>query len=81
MKIIHRYITSDFVISLLMTVGIFTFVMCSAAIVKAIDLMTRGLSGLGDSPGVHVQHAVHPFLLDSHERDDDDAAALQPVVV
>jgi len=32
-------------LSFLVTLAVFTFVMCSAAIFKAIDLMARGLSG------------------------------------
>jgi len=46
MGIIHRYVTRDFLVSFFMTLSIFTFIMCAAAIVKAIDLMARGVSGV-----------------------------------
>jgi len=45
MTIIHRYLTKDFLITFSMTLLVFTFVMTAATIVKAIDLMARGVSG------------------------------------
>lgn len=46
MDIITRYISKDYLVTFLMTVTVFTFVMCVGAVVKAIDLMARGISGV-----------------------------------
>lgn len=45
MRIIHRYLTNDYLITFLITVSLFTFVMTAGALVKAIDLLARGISG------------------------------------
>ncbi len=45
MRILDRYIIRDYLITLLLTVFIFSFVMCVGSLVKAIDLMSRGISG------------------------------------
>jgi lipopolysaccharide export system permease protein len=44
MRILNRYVTVDFLVTFSMTVLVFTFVMCGAAFIKAIDLMSRGVS-------------------------------------
>ena len=46
MRTINRYIGSDFLASFIMTLLVFTFVMCLSAVVKAIDLLARGMSGV-----------------------------------
>ncbi len=45
MKILHRYIAKDWLVIFGMTLLIFTFVMYIGAVIKAIDLMSRGVSG------------------------------------
>ncbi|MBU1693944.1 MAG: LptF/LptG family permease [Verrucomicrobia bacterium] len=45
MRTINRYIGSDFLASFIMTLLVFTFVMTLSAVVKAIDLLARGVSG------------------------------------
>ena len=45
MKILHRYMAKDFVITFLVTLLVFTFVMYIGAVVKAIDLVSRGVPG------------------------------------
>jgi lipopolysaccharide export system permease protein len=45
LDIISRYVTRDFLVTLLLTLAVFTFVMCVGAIIKAIDLFAKGLSG------------------------------------
>lgn len=46
MRVIHRYIASDFLVMFLVTLLVFTFVMCLSAVIKAIDLLARGVSGM-----------------------------------
>jgi len=46
MRTLNRYIGWDFLASFLMTLAVFTFVMCLSAVVKAIDLLARGMSGV-----------------------------------
>ncbi len=45
MRVINRYIAHDFLITFTLTLMVFTFVMCVGAVVKAIDLLARGVSG------------------------------------
>jgi lipopolysaccharide export system permease protein len=45
-RVLNRYIGWDFVKSFLLTVLVLTFVMYIGTVVKAIDYMTRGISGL-----------------------------------
>lgn len=45
MKTIYRYLAKDFLITFLITLLVFTFVMYIAAVLKAIDLMSRGVDG------------------------------------
>ncbi len=45
MRIINKLMIRDYVVTFAMTLLIFTFVMCLGAIVKAIDLIARGVSG------------------------------------
>lgn len=44
MRILNRYIATDYLVTFVMTVLVFTFVMSVGTIVKAIDLMSRGIS-------------------------------------
>ncbi len=44
MNILTRYITRDYVVTFLMTIMVFTFVMCVGTVIKAIDLISRGVS-------------------------------------
>ncbi|MBP7830802.1 MAG: LptF/LptG family permease [Kiritimatiellae bacterium] len=46
MRTLNRYIGSDFLASFIMTLAVFTFVMTLSAVVKAIDLLARGMSGV-----------------------------------
>ena len=46
MRIINKYLFHDFLTTLVMTLLVFTFVMYVGAIIKAIDLLSRGVSGL-----------------------------------
>ncbi|MGD9872654.1 MAG: LptF/LptG family permease [Kiritimatiellia bacterium] len=41
---LSKYIATDFLITFFMTLLIFTFVMCVGAMIKAIDLLARGVS-------------------------------------
>ena len=45
MRVLNKYIVYDFLITFILTVMIFTFIMCVGAVVKAIDLLARGVSG------------------------------------
>jgi lipopolysaccharide export system permease protein len=45
-RVLNRYIGWDFFKSFLLTVAVLTFVMYIGTVVKAIDYMTRGVSGL-----------------------------------
>jgi lipopolysaccharide export system permease protein len=45
LRVLNKYIVQDFLITFIMTVMIFTFIMCVGAVVKAIDLLARGVSG------------------------------------
>lgn len=46
MRVLNRYLMSDFFVTFGMTLLVFTFVMSLGAVVKAIDLGARGVSGL-----------------------------------
>ena len=46
MNIIDKYLSSDFLAAFLLTLLVITFVMCLGVVVRAIDLMARGVSGL-----------------------------------
>lgn len=46
MRVLNRYLMSDFFATFGMTILVFTFVMSLGAVVKAIDLGARGVSGL-----------------------------------
>lgn len=46
MRILNKYIAHDFIAAFLLTLVIFTFVMCVGSVVKAIDLLARGVSGV-----------------------------------
>jgi len=45
-RTLNRYIGSDFLASFVLTLAVFTFVMTLSAVVKAIDLLARGMSGV-----------------------------------
>lgn len=45
MKTIHGYVGKDFLVIFLITLLVFTFVMYVGAVLKAIDLMSRGVDG------------------------------------
>lgn len=44
MKTIHRHISADFLVTFVMTLLVFTFVMCIGVIFKANDLLSRGVA-------------------------------------
>ena len=46
MRVVDKYIISDFIATFVMTLLIFTFVMCVGTVIRAIDLLVRGVSGL-----------------------------------
>ena len=46
MRVLERYLFKTFVVVFALTLSVFTFVMCLGAVVKAIDLLARGVSGL-----------------------------------
>lgn len=43
MRIIHRYITTDFLVTFVVTLVVFTFVMCISLIFRVNDLLVRGV--------------------------------------
>ena len=45
MRVLNKYIVHDFLVTFILTVMIFTFIMCAASVLKAIDLLARGVSG------------------------------------
>ncbi len=45
MRVLNRYLLQDYFVIFAMTLLIFTFVMCLGAIVRAVDLAARGISG------------------------------------
>ncbi len=46
MSILHRYIARDYALTFVLTIVVFTFVLSVGALVRVIDLMARGASGL-----------------------------------
>ncbi len=44
MRVLNRYLLRDYLVIFLMTLLVFTFVMCVGAVIKAIDLVARGVS-------------------------------------
>ena len=45
MRVLNKYLLQDYLVIFGLTLLIFTFVMCLGAIVKAVDLAARGISG------------------------------------
>jgi lipopolysaccharide export system permease protein len=45
LRVLNKYIVHDFIVTFILTVMIFTFIMCIGAVMKAIDLLARGVSG------------------------------------
>lgn len=45
MRVLDRYLLRTFLVTFALTLSVFTFVMCLGAVVKAIDLLARGVSG------------------------------------
>lgn len=43
MRVLNRYLLHDYFVTFLMTLLIFTFVMCVGAIIRAVDLIARGV--------------------------------------
>ena len=43
MRVLERYLLKSFLIAFVLTLSVFTFVMCLGAVVKAIDLLARGV--------------------------------------
>lgn len=46
MRTLHTYLAKDFLIAFAMTLLIFTFVMYIGAVIRAVDLMARGVPGI-----------------------------------
>ncbi|MFH0880901.1 MAG: LptF/LptG family permease [Lentisphaerota bacterium] len=46
MRVLNKYLIHDFLLSFIVTLLVFTFVMYIGAVIKAIDLLSRGVSGL-----------------------------------
>lgn len=44
MRVLHRYITTDYLITFGLTLSIFTFVMCVGVVIRALDLVAKGVS-------------------------------------
>jgi lipopolysaccharide export system permease protein len=44
MRILQRYLLKDYLVSFLMTLSVFTFVMCLGVVIRAIDIAARGVS-------------------------------------
>ncbi len=45
MRVLHRYVAADFLVAFALTLSIFTFVMCVGLVIRAIDLVAKGISG------------------------------------
>ena len=45
MNVVYRYLTRDYLVTFGFTLLIFTFVMCVGTVIKAVDLISRGVSG------------------------------------
>ncbi|MCX6998464.1 MAG: LptF/LptG family permease [Kiritimatiellaeota bacterium] len=46
MRVLERYLLRDFLVTCLLTLTVITFVMCLGTVVKAVDLLARGVSGI-----------------------------------
>ena len=46
LRIINKYIVHDYLMTFFLTLAVFTFVMCLGVVVRAIDLMSKGVSGI-----------------------------------
>lgn len=46
MRVLNKYTAGDFLVTFLLTLAVITFVMCVGAVIKAIDLLARGVSGV-----------------------------------
>jgi len=46
LRVLERYLLRDFFVTCLLTLAVVTFVMCLGAVVKAMDLLARGVSGV-----------------------------------
>lgn len=44
MRILHKYITVDYLVMFTLTLAIFSFVMCVGVVIKAVDLVAKGVS-------------------------------------
>ena len=44
MRVLNRYLLHDYLVMFLMTLLVFTFVMCVGAVIQAVDLIARGVS-------------------------------------
>ncbi len=44
MRVLNRYLLSDYLVMFVMTLLVFTFVMCVGAVIQAIDYIARGVS-------------------------------------
>ena len=45
MRVLHKYLAVDFLISFLMTVSVFTFIMYVGTVIRTIDLISSGVPG------------------------------------
>ena len=43
LRVFHRYMIQDFLTIFALTLMVFTFVMCLGALIKAIDLLAKGV--------------------------------------
>ncbi len=46
MRILNRYLVRDYLLTFALTVAVFSFVMCIGSIIRAIDYVSRGVSGM-----------------------------------
>ena len=44
MRVLQRYIQTDYLVAFLLTLSIFTFVMCIGVVIRAIDIAAKGIS-------------------------------------
>lgn len=44
MRILHKYITIDYLVTFILTLSVFSFVMCVGVVIKAVDLVAKGVS-------------------------------------
>lgn len=45
MRVFNRYLMQDFLVIFALTLGVFTFIMCLGTLIKAIDLLAKGIPG------------------------------------